>query len=84
MVGNAEARETLKEVDAIKKLRNLPVKMTVIQASPDNSGYVALMQFPDLKDYKKVIVSAGKGLVTWDPAPVVKPQSELAQGEKPA
>ena len=84
MVGNAEAREGLKEVEAIKKLRNLPVKMTVVQASPDNSGYVAWMQFSDLKEYKKVIVSAGKGLVTWEPAPVVKPQSELAQGEKPA
>ena len=42
------------------------------------------MQLQDFKDIQKVIISAGKGLVTWEPAPIVQPQSELAVGEKPA
>lgn len=58
--------------------------MTVMQAGPDSSYYVALIQFPDLREYKKNFISARKGLITWDPAPVVKPQSELADGEKSA
>lgn len=84
MTGDAEAREKLKEVDMIKEIRNHPIKMTDIQAGPDNSYYVALMQLQDFKNFKKVIISAGKGLVTWEPAPIVKPQSELAVSEKPA
>ena len=84
MIGNAEAREKLREVDMIKQIRNRPIKMSVVQAGHDNAHYVALMQFQDFKDIKKIIISAGKGLVTWEPAPIVKPQSELAVGEKPA
>ena len=47
-------------------------KMSVIQAGPDNSYYVALIQFLDWREYEKIIVSARKGLITWDPAPDVK------------
>ena len=84
VVGNGEAREKMVEVNLMKELRNRQIKMSVIQAGPDDSSYVALMHFQDFKDFRKVIISAGKGLITWEPAPIVKPQRELAQGEAPA
>ena len=68
----------------IEDIRNCPINMTVVQAGPDDSYYVALMHFQDFLEMKKMIVPAGKVLVTWEPAPIVKSQRELAQGEKPA
>ena len=58
--------------------------MTVTQAGPKNEYYLAFLRFPDFADAKKIIIGAGKGLITWEPPPVVKPQSELAPNEKPA
>ena len=84
MVGNAEAREQLREVELVKQLRKNPVKMTVLHADPEGRYYVVGLLFQDFKDYKKVIISAGKGLLTWEPPPIVKSQSELVQGERPA
>lgn len=57
--------------------------MTVTQAGPDNDYYIAFIQFPDFGEAKKVITNARTGLVTWDPPPTVKPQHELATGERP-
>lgn len=84
IIANAVAREKLKEVGIIKDVRNNLVKMTIIQAGPDNRFYIAFLQFRDFNEAKKIIIGAGKGLITWEKAPIVKPQSELAQGERPA
>lgn len=73
----------MKELEIIKKIRNHPAKMTVIQADPDGDYYIALMQFNEFREAKKIIISAGKGFITWEPAPKVKPHSELTQGERP-
>lgn len=58
--------------------------MTITQAGPGGKFYIAFLQFRDFKDAKKIIVDSGRGLITWTPPPIIKPQSELAQGEKPA
>ena len=58
--------------------------MSVTQAGPNKEFYLAYLRFPDFAEAKRIIISAGKGLITWDPPPYVKPQSELAPNEKPA
>ena len=84
IVGNAVMRERLKEIEIIRKVRDNRVKMTITQAGPDNKFYIAFLQFRDFQEARKIITGAGKGLITWEPAPVVKPQNEPAQGERPA
>ena len=84
IVSNAVAREKLKELRIIKDIRDHRVKMTITQAGPENSYYVTFLQFHEFVEAKKIIIGAGKGLVTWEPATIVKSQSELAVGERPA
>ena len=81
--GNAVAREKMKELDLIKKIRNRHVKMTITPAGEDERFYLGFLQFRDFQEAKKLINDAGQGLITWDPPPVVKPQNELAQEEHP-
>lgn len=68
----------------IKDVRNNLAKMTITQVGPDNRFYIAFIQFRDFNEAKEIIIGAGKGLITWEKAPIVKPQSELAQRERPA
>ena len=82
--GNAIAREKLKELDLIKKVRNHRVKMTITPAGDGDNFYIGFLQFREYQEAKKLIYDAGQGLVTWDPTPIVKPQKELADGERPA
>ena len=43
--------------------------MTVTQAGADNQYYLVSLQFPDFGESKKIIVNAGKALITWEPPP---------------
>ena len=84
IVGNGVAREKMMELEMIKKIRDTPAKLCVIDADARGEFYVVIMQFREFRDAKRIITSAGTGKVTWQPAPEVKPQSELAKGEHPA
>ena len=81
IVANGVAREQMKETNIIKKVHDSPVKMTITQAGRYYIGYLRLRDF---NEAKKIIIGAGRGLVTWEPVPRVKTQSELPQYERPA
>lgn len=82
IVANGITREKMKDTNIIKNVRDPPVKMTITQAVPDY--YMGFLQFRDFDEAKKIIIGAGRGLVTWEPVPRVKPQSEPAPYERPA
>lgn len=84
IVGNGVAREKLNEVNTIDRIRATPIKMTVTQAGSHKDFYLAFLRFPEFAAAKDILIRAGNGLVTWEPPPSVKHQSELAPNEKPA
>ena len=56
----------MKESEIIKQVRDHRVKMTLAQAGPGNNCYIAFLQFRDFNEGKKIIIGAGRGLITWE------------------
>ena len=69
----------MKDTNIITKVRDSPVKMTITQAGRYHIGY---LRFRDFNEAKKIVIGAGRGLVSWEPVLRVEPQSALAQYER--
>lgn len=83
IVGNGIAYEAQLEINAMNKIRNLPIKMSVLQIpNLDDRGYMFFLQIPEFETIQKTIETARQGLITFGPFHPGNVE-DLKPGEKP-
>ena len=69
----------------IKELRDLPVKMSVLEIPNSNgSHYLVFFKVGKMRELARLLKHGVSGQICFSPAPERKPLNELAQGERSA